>query len=291
MTKDKFPKDKKHKADRHNARGIQLADRGWLDEATLEFEKAIESDPNAAHAMDNLGTVYAEKGLLLEALQAYIKSIEIDDDPKESYFNLAAFLLHHSRNLSLDLLKQVAQKDWHFPDVHGQIGYTMGELGRPSEAMEAYKMAIEHDPNDMPSRQELAGLYMTFGQFMDAIQELKTVLAQKPDTMEAWIDLGVCYHMKGLLCEAKKSLQKGIDLEPENPHALFRMAALLADEGRDTESLDVIHRIYLNHGESVRVWAENDPVFHRFKKDPRWLNIFLNLEPQQGKELNENQEA
>ena len=165
MTKEQFPNDNKSKADRHNARGIQLADRGWLEEATREFEKAIESDPKAAHAMDNLGTVYAEKGLLLEALQAYTQSIQIDDDPKESYFNLAAFLLHHSRSLALDLLKQVAQKDWHFPDVHGQIGYTMGELGRPAEAIEAYKMAIEHDPSDAASRQELAGLYMTFGQF------------------------------------------------------------------------------------------------------------------------------
>ena len=83
MSNEQPPNDKKNKADRHNARGIQLADRGWLEEAIKEFEKAIDADPNAAYAIDNLGTVCAEKGLRLEALQAYLKSIEIDADPKK----------------------------------------------------------------------------------------------------------------------------------------------------------------------------------------------------------------
>ena len=109
--------------------------------------------------------------------------------------------------------------------------------------------------------------------------------------MEAWIDLGVCYHMKGLLSEAKKALVKGLEYEPNHSHALFRLAALLADEQRDEESLDILGRIYAKDGEIARVWAENDPAFHRFKKQTRWLNIFLDLDPGEGKKQNENQEA
>ncbi len=41
-------------SDEHNSRGIELADRGWLDEAIKEFRKAIELDPDSAHAHDNL---------------------------------------------------------------------------------------------------------------------------------------------------------------------------------------------------------------------------------------------
>src|SRR4051794_35804305 len=43
-------------SDEHNSRGIELADRGWLDEAIKEFKKAIDLDPNSAHAHDNLAT-------------------------------------------------------------------------------------------------------------------------------------------------------------------------------------------------------------------------------------------
>lgn len=41
-------KDSITSSDEHNARGIELADRGWLDEAVKEFKKAIELDPNSA---------------------------------------------------------------------------------------------------------------------------------------------------------------------------------------------------------------------------------------------------
>ena len=59
-------------SDAHNSRGIELADRGWLDEAIKEFQKAIELDPGSAHAHDNLATVYSEKKLFREALQEYL---------------------------------------------------------------------------------------------------------------------------------------------------------------------------------------------------------------------------
>jgi len=66
MARDK--QDKLGKSDEHNSRGIELADRGWLDEAIKEFKKAIELDPESAHAHDNLATVYSEKKLYTQAL-------------------------------------------------------------------------------------------------------------------------------------------------------------------------------------------------------------------------------
>jgi Flp pilus assembly protein TadD len=64
-----MPREKDNIAlsDEHNSRGIELADRGWLDEAIREFRKAIDLDPDSAHAHDNLATVYAEKKLYREA--------------------------------------------------------------------------------------------------------------------------------------------------------------------------------------------------------------------------------
>src|SRR5690606_17208937 len=73
-------KDRIALSDRHNARGIELADHGMLDEAVKEFRKAIELDPEAAHAYDNLGTVLAEKQLYREALSCYLTAIRLDPD-------------------------------------------------------------------------------------------------------------------------------------------------------------------------------------------------------------------
>src|SRR5260370_25110555 len=64
-------------SDEHNSRGIELADRGWLDEAIKEFKKAIDLDPDSAHAHDNLATVHAEKKLFREALDEDLTAIRL----------------------------------------------------------------------------------------------------------------------------------------------------------------------------------------------------------------------
>src|SRR5690349_25118954 len=68
-------KDRITQSDGHNARGIELADRGWLDEAVNEFTKAIELDQDSEHAYDNLAKVFAEKGSFIEALAEYQKVV------------------------------------------------------------------------------------------------------------------------------------------------------------------------------------------------------------------------
>ena len=78
-------------SDTHNSRGIELADRGWLDEAVKEFKKAIELDPDSAHAHDNLATVYAEKRMFREALAEYLAALELEPDSPTAHYNLACF--------------------------------------------------------------------------------------------------------------------------------------------------------------------------------------------------------
>src|SRR5256885_13643651 len=97
-------RDKDHIAlsDEHNSRGIELADRGWLDEAIKEFKKAIELDPESAHAHDNLATVYSEKKLYREALKEYLTALEVEPESATSHFNLARVLATHGPDMAVD---------------------------------------------------------------------------------------------------------------------------------------------------------------------------------------------
>src|SRR5947207_5152793 len=87
-------------SDEHNTRGIELADRGWLDEAIKEFKKAIDLDPNSAHAHDNLATVYAEKKLFREALGEYLTALRLESDSATAHYNLAGFLSTHGAEMA-----------------------------------------------------------------------------------------------------------------------------------------------------------------------------------------------
>src|SRR5438552_12794381 len=96
MGRDSKGQDKTVRSDQHNSRGIELADKGWLDEAIKEFEKAINLDPESAHAHDNLATVYAEKKWYREALQEYLTAIRLDPESATGHYNLACFLSTHA---------------------------------------------------------------------------------------------------------------------------------------------------------------------------------------------------
>src|SRR4051794_4666273 len=101
MGRDTKGQDKTVRSDEHNSRGIELADRGWLDEAIKEFKKAIDLDPDSAHAHDNLATVYAEKKRYREALAEYLIAIRLEPDSATAHYNLACFLSTHGTEMAV----------------------------------------------------------------------------------------------------------------------------------------------------------------------------------------------
>ncbi|HZW89744.1 MAG TPA: tetratricopeptide repeat protein, partial [Myxococcaceae bacterium] len=102
-------------SDEHNSRGIELADRGWLDEAIREFRKAIDLDPDSAHAHDNLATVYAEKKLYREALSEYLTALKLEPDSATAHYNLACFLATHGSDMAVAEYKDAIQLDPEYP--------------------------------------------------------------------------------------------------------------------------------------------------------------------------------
>ena len=145
-------KDPLIQSDLHNARGIELADRGWLDEAANEFRKAIELDPNSAHAHDNLATVHAEKGRFREALAEYLTALDIEPDSAMAHYNLACFLSSHALDMAVSEYRLAIEQEPDYRDAHVNLGITYAELGKVDEAKQALKTAIELEPNDTFAR-------------------------------------------------------------------------------------------------------------------------------------------
>jgi len=98
-------------SDEHNSRGIELADRGWLDEAIKEFKKAIDLDPHSAHAHDNLATVYAAKKLFREAVSEYLTAIRLEGDSATAHYNLACFLSTHGTEMAIAEYREAIELD------------------------------------------------------------------------------------------------------------------------------------------------------------------------------------
>src|SRR5438477_10365568 len=163
MGRDSRGQDKILRSDEHNSRGIELADRGWLDEAIREFKKAIELDPDSAHAHDNLATVYSEKKLYAQALEEYLTALRLEPDSATAHYNLACFLATHAHEMAIEQYKEAIAQDPEYPDAHLNLGMTYADLDQREEAKAEFKAAIELEPADPLARHERAALLMAEG--------------------------------------------------------------------------------------------------------------------------------
>jgi tetratricopeptide (TPR) repeat protein len=263
-------KDPTGKADQHNARGIELADRGWLDEAAKEFLRAIELDPEAAHPHDNLATVYAEQKKLREALTEHLTALRLDPESATVHFNLAAFLSAHATDLALESYRAALALDRAFPDAQLQLGMTLADEGQVEEALVALRTAVEQAPEDPLPHQELASLLMDEGEFRAAIGQLKEATRLAPDVFDAWLDLGIAYAQQGFYDEAERAYAGAARLRPDDLLLNYNLSGLHALAGKPEAALVALRRALSIDPVKVRTWLESDEMFEPLVGNPEF---------------------
>ena len=139
----------------HNNLGSVLQGKGQLDDAITEYRKAIELEPDNARAHNLLGNALGDKGHLDEAIASKRKAIEVDPNYAAAH-NSLAWTLATGRDIpsqaELDEAVQVASRALDItPDVasfHDTLATAFEKMGRLEEAAEAFRKAVELDPDN-----------------------------------------------------------------------------------------------------------------------------------------------
>ena len=74
----------------HNNLAVSLKTLGFLDQAEIEFKRALALDDQFAAAYNNYGNLLNDKARLLEARQCFMRAIEINPEDHIAYWNLHA---------------------------------------------------------------------------------------------------------------------------------------------------------------------------------------------------------
>ena len=73
---------------RHFNPGLVLLKRNELEDAQIQFRKAVEADSTYAEALHNIGVVLSMQGMHAEALPYFSKSVSLDPSYALAYKNL-----------------------------------------------------------------------------------------------------------------------------------------------------------------------------------------------------------
>lgn len=260
-------------SDHHNARGIELADRGWLDEAIKEFRKALDFDPNSPHAHDNLGTILAEKGLLLPALKEFIAAVDADPQSPSTHHYLASFLAARSHDLCLLEYRQAIAEQFEFADAHLNLALALADRGKLEEALAEFEVARSQAPDDELIQHEHACCLIDLERYPEAIAELRQLLKKNPRHLEAAVDLGIAFIAQGFYAEAKSCFEAALAIDDTDFTSHYHLAALHTTWQQSDDAFAHLETAAASHSEKLRSWLRDDPFFDEIRNDARFLTF------------------
>ena len=261
-----------------NQLGMELADRGWLDQALREFNRAIELDEQDPFPRINRASVYMEQGRMLEALEDLLTALRLAPDDPTTHYHLGVFLTRHGLELGKRELQTSLAQDPDQVDAMLHLGATHADLGEFDAAETAIRAALDADPEDPWANRELGVLYLDRGQVHDAIDLLRKARDASPEWSDVEVDLGLAYLQAGFLDRAEQSLSSAILSEPDNLYAHYNLAAIHARREQPEQALIALERALELDPARCIDWIRDDPMFESLRQHSRLQDI-LNLNP------------
>lgn len=127
------------------------------------------------------------------------------------------------------------------PPVTADTRFALGQLaesqGDYSKAIHQYKKALDLDANHLPSLCRLGAVYAQLKDYDNSIETWKRYVAASGNAPWAYGNLGYCYELAGYPELAKKTYQKGIDMDPHNGPCRTNYGIMLARDGKIAEAL------------------------------------------------------
>jgi len=128
---------------------------------------------------------------------------------------------------------RIALEHWpEDPIAHNNLGRSLGALGRSAEAIASYEMAVRFDPDEALYRANLGSALAREGRLDEAVSTLRAALELDPDSVAAHNHLGRALGMQGRMPEAAEHFSAVVRLDPNELAGWSNLAAAQAELGR-----------------------------------------------------------
>ncbi|MFJ6784641.1 tetratricopeptide repeat protein [Streptomyces yangpuensis] len=212
---------------------------GCHDEALIDFNRAIELEPEIAWAHVSRGQIYYSSGQYEDALIDLNKAIELD--PRH-YFGLSnRGLTYHAMGRYEEAVADFTQAIAVIPE----FAWAFINRGRAYElaleyedALSDFDRAIEIDPENAWAFSCRGGLYHSVGRYEEALSDFSRSAAIDPDNAFYLTHRALTYRFMGRIAEALSDLTHVIELHPAYTWAVDIRARIYSSLGRSEEALD-----------------------------------------------------
>lgn len=200
------------------------------DRARDDLQKAIALNPESGGYQEKLGTILIELKDWSAAKQAFEKAISLEPGLFKAYYKLAQVNEElDDQQSALTNYTAAIEKGPRFLEAYSSLGRLYADLGYLEQSVqvlqEALKVALPGTEEEAQVHHLLGTVYQQQKKFDDATREFKAALAVVPGMRDALFSLGWTYHLQGNKEEAKRFLQKFVDVAGAEAPAHYVKAA------------------------------------------------------------------
>ena len=201
----------------HYNLGSTFQQKGRVDEATAQYEKALQINPYSDRTHYNLGNILSERGRVDEAIAHYEIALQSNPNYAEAHVNLGIALCRTGRvDEGIIQYREALKINPAFAIAHNNLGNALLEKGMVNDAITEYQKAIEADPLYALVRFNLGNIFLEKGRVDEAIAQYQKALQIDPAYANVQHWLGIAFGQKGREREAISHLQSALQIEPSN---------------------------------------------------------------------------
>lgn len=198
-------------------RGLYLWYNTSNEEAGQYFRKAVELQPDYAQGWAGVSS-YLDAGVVIGELKpseaqppaeaAAIKAVQLDDSLPEAHLaRSASFLFYRWDAASADReVLRAIELDPKFAEAYHLRAKILQTLNRHDESIAMQKKSTEFDPYARPWA--MANALLMARQWDAALNDIELRLKYSPHDGGLLLDMGICYHNKGMDGDAVKAYEK-----------------------------------------------------------------------------------
>jgi len=226
----------------------------YVDQAISEYKKAMEADPDSLFLRVNLAELYSRVGRIGDATREAEAVLKVNPDQVDAHRLLANLYLHNlgesrpekvakeSLEKAIEHFEALVRLDRSETDSYVVLGRLYKLENQPEKSEQAFKKALNADPNSKSAMNYLAQLYFDQGEYQQVIELLKKIPENEMDGATLGM-LGLAYLQAHDFGRSVKAYEKAIALEPDNQDIRRSYADALMDSGKTAEARTQLQRI------------------------------------------------
>jgi predicted O-linked N-acetylglucosamine transferase (SPINDLY family) len=218
--------------------GLLRFQQGRHPEALDHISAALRLRPSAPAALSNLGLVLGALGRLDEALASFDKALAIKPDFAEALNNRGNALLHLARFeealASFDKALAITPGN---AEAFNNRGKTLLRLKRPAEALASFDKAFSLKPGFVEALNNRGNALLDLKKPEEALASFDNALAITPDYAEALGNRGIALADLKRPEEALASFDRALAVKPDQAEVLYNRGNRLLELERSEEAL------------------------------------------------------